>query len=81
MNILAILQDFDGIFLKYSLNITVLCGKVILFFSKNNSFEEEVYETKNMYYNQVYNFCLKFFSAFCVFIKINAKTMIFMGFI
>ena len=25
-NILAILQDFNGIFLKYSLNITVLCG-------------------------------------------------------
>ena len=26
INILAILQDFNGIFLKYSLNITVLCG-------------------------------------------------------
>ena len=26
INILAILQDFNRIFLKYSLNITVLCG-------------------------------------------------------
>ena len=26
INMLAILQDFNGIFLKYSLNITVLCG-------------------------------------------------------
>ena len=26
INIIAILQDFNGIFSKYSLNITVLCG-------------------------------------------------------
>ena len=26
INIVAILQDFNGIFLKYSLNITVQCG-------------------------------------------------------
>ena len=26
VNIFAIFQDFDGIFLKYSFNITVLCG-------------------------------------------------------
>ena len=28
INILAILQDFSRIFLKYSLNITVLCGRL-----------------------------------------------------
>ena len=29
INILAILQDFNGIFLKHSLNITMLCGLLI----------------------------------------------------
>ena len=29
MNILAILQDFNGIFSKYFLNITVLCGSIV----------------------------------------------------
>ena len=29
INILAILQDFDEIFSKYFLNITVLCGLVV----------------------------------------------------
>ena len=28
ITILAILQDFNGIFAKYCLNITVLCGKL-----------------------------------------------------
>ena len=37
INILAILQDYNGIFSKYSLNIMVLCGQLNIADSKKNN--------------------------------------------
>ena len=48
MNILAILQDFKEIFLKYSLNITMLCGhncsKELIFENRKWEFTEPQHE-------------------------------------
>ena len=46
INILAILQDFNGIFLKYSLNITVLC-RYFIYIVSASLFKRNIHFIRN----------------------------------
>ena len=48
--------------------------------SRNIASTKKIYKTKNMYFDEIYNFCLTYFLQFFIFSEINTKDYGFYGF-